>query len=68
MRHDLPHDRICVALAATNRFAKASIEEVHDDFPVRSDDMHMSGLVVVGIDDEPETAFAQDRRHEDALT
>lgn len=43
-------------------------DEVDDDLPPRAYDVNVGGRVVVRIDDDPETAEAQDRRHERKIT
>lgn len=60
---DQPQSPPGVMFAASDRLPQLQTNDVDDDLPPRSYDVNMGGRVVVGIDDDPETAEAQDRRH-----
>lgn len=58
-----PQSLPSVMFGASNRLAQFQPDEVDDDLPPRPYDVNVGGRVVVGVDDDPETAEAQDRRH-----
>lgn len=63
MAGDKAQDPSRFMFATTDRLAQIEVHEIDRDLPPWSDDMNMRRRMIVGIDDDPETVEAEDRRH-----